>query len=547
MKSSEFITESKKRCPQCGMTNCTCAPGKCKCKPVAGWIPNKGFQKAAKQDVSEEWSQKYKSSINCSHPKGFSQRAHCAGKKKHNESVEMEMVCEDCGMCQTHGDHMMEVKQRLDAKCWTGKHKEGTKIKGGVRVNNCVPNESITEDLDPDRQFDMIEEMVMELAEAHGVDAEQIWEDFESVDDHELFETAAWRRSAGKSKKGGLNAKGVASYRRENPGSKLQMAVTTKPSKLKPGSKAAKRRKSFCARMSGVKGPMKKPNGKPHPQGLGIKKVELLMRATEFASPLDEIYNVPASEFRGGRNYLYDKTVGKTVGQLPGGSKLIYSIGTGDDRNQTIIKIWDPENPKFLSGEVEPEPVPRPREASWEFAQRMRVWKHRQKSTGAPGELIGMLTVGNTRMIPLPGAVQVDTITVDEAYRGRGIATALYGVVLTIMRVPLVAGSGQTPGGRKNWVSLSSIPGVNMKGYVAAMDDISAETEWSKDIDTVMGKLGGEYIGEDSYNRAVFSFDVVPDATGQQLEAYVNTNLSKIYSNSNRSGDIGLYATWSGQ
>jgi len=32
------------------------------------------------------------------------------------------------------------IKQRLDPKCWTGKHKEGTKIKGGVRVNNCVPN-----------------------------------------------------------------------------------------------------------------------------------------------------------------------------------------------------------------------------------------------------------------------------------------------------------------------------------------------------------------------------------------------------------------------
>ena len=37
------------------------------------------------------------------------------------------------------------VKQRLDPKCWTGKHKEGTKIKGGVRVNNCVPNESVNE------------------------------------------------------------------------------------------------------------------------------------------------------------------------------------------------------------------------------------------------------------------------------------------------------------------------------------------------------------------------------------------------------------------
>jgi hypothetical protein len=50
----------------------------------------------------------------------------------------MEMTCPDCGMCETHGDNMMEVKQRLDAKCWKGKHKEGTKIKGGIRVNNCV-------------------------------------------------------------------------------------------------------------------------------------------------------------------------------------------------------------------------------------------------------------------------------------------------------------------------------------------------------------------------------------------------------------------------
>ncbi len=68
-----------------------------------------------------------------------------------------------------------------------------------------------------------------------------------------IEETAAWQRKEGKNPEGGLNAKGVASYRRENPGSKLQTAVTTKPSKLKPGSKAANRRKSFCARMSGMK------------------------------------------------------------------------------------------------------------------------------------------------------------------------------------------------------------------------------------------------------------------------------------------------------
>jgi hypothetical protein len=65
--------------------------------------------------------------------------------------------------------------------------------------------------------------------------------------------TAAWQRKEGKDPKGGLNRKGIASYRAANPGSKLSMAVTTKPSKLKKGSKAANRRKSFCARMSGMK------------------------------------------------------------------------------------------------------------------------------------------------------------------------------------------------------------------------------------------------------------------------------------------------------
>ena len=65
--------------------------------------------------------------------------------------------------------------------------------------------------------------------------------------------TPAWQRKEGKSEKGGLNKKGVASYRKANPGSKLKTAVKTPPSKLKPGSKADKRRKSFCARMKGMK------------------------------------------------------------------------------------------------------------------------------------------------------------------------------------------------------------------------------------------------------------------------------------------------------
>ena len=100
----------------------------------------------------------------------------------------------------------------LKDACWKGYTAVGMKDKGGRKVPNCVP------------------------------------EEVQQVD-----ETAAWQRKEGKRESGGLNQKGVDSYRREHPGSKLKTAVTTKPSKLKKGSKSANRRKSFCARMSGMK------------------------------------------------------------------------------------------------------------------------------------------------------------------------------------------------------------------------------------------------------------------------------------------------------
>jgi len=338
------------------------------------------------------------------------------------------------------------VKQRLDPKCWTGKHKEGTKIKGGVRVNNCVPNESIEEggnqndqpraglpanfanrimaldfsqrklfrdyinsfnkirqastdlnqmlagfpkdiintyqQLTPEQQqsvslvlepswqeerqlelkhkngvlkkqgvaeelseeFDLIESIIDDLADRNGVDAEAIWEDLESLTDDELYvfadtqpvmrsitesrggnyeemgykksnkdkfvlldrtldavilttnnfaeakqeaiewaeyddirteviqqdigkrvfvvdgyagamkyldESEAWQKANKKDRTDGMSKKAVKTYRREHPGSKLQTAVTTKPSKLKKGSKASKRRKSYCSRSKG--------------------------------------------------------------------------------------------------------------------------------------------------------------------------------------------------------------------------------------------------------------------------------------------------------
>lgn len=74
-----------------------------------------------------------------------------------------------------------------------------------------------------------------------------------------------------KSKSGGLTQKGVDKYNRVTGGN-MKTAVTTKPSKLDPGSKDAKRRKSFCARMSGVQGPMKDEKGRPTRKALALRK-----------------------------------------------------------------------------------------------------------------------------------------------------------------------------------------------------------------------------------------------------------------------------------
>jgi hypothetical protein len=129
------------------------------------------------------------------------------------------------------GEEVSEAK-----KCWPGYKKKGTQKLFGKTYNRCVKEGNRT-----------FSEFMNEAS-------------------------AAWQRKEGKNPEGGLNAKGVASYRRENPGSKLQTAVTTEPSKLEPGSKDAKRRKSFCARMGGMPGPMKDEKGRPTRKALSLRK-----------------------------------------------------------------------------------------------------------------------------------------------------------------------------------------------------------------------------------------------------------------------------------
>lgn len=235
------------------------------------------------------------------------------------------------------------------------------------------------------------------------------------------------------------------------------------------------------------------------------------MRAEEF---LSEIERLTKGDYTGGKDTLQYSGKSKITGKLPGGSGFTYSVKHfGAD---VSIKIYDPANNEDLIGKLELE------------------------------RAIGF---------PIKNAKQVHTITVDEEYRGQGIAKALYGIALAILKITLVAGSSQTPGGRRNWVSLSQIPGVDMMGYIS-VDDYNLQTDPNevgntrlktniKNIDTIMGELGGQYIGQGQWGNHFFAFHVQPNATGKELEAVVKQKLAQVY---NGRSDVlsGLYAVWTG-
>jgi len=197
----------------------------------------------------------------------------------------------------------------LDEKCWSGYKKKGMKTMFGKRYPNCVKVEEATRlqadtgniiavilswrgktysvrmffpqvgmpnknDITAEIQKIYPSALVLQYKVSSlqpGMPLIQVVNS-KSKNYNMNEESAAWQRKEGKNPEGGLNKKGIASYRAQNPGSKLSMAVTTEPSKLKPGSKAANRRKSFCARMSGMPGPMKDEKSRPTRKALSLRK-----------------------------------------------------------------------------------------------------------------------------------------------------------------------------------------------------------------------------------------------------------------------------------
>ena len=127
------------------------------------------------------------------------------------------------GAMANFGDDKKKKKksyEEFQQECWKTHKQVGYKKKGGKMVPNCVPKNEEVEITD-----------VKKLSE----------------DDMKGMSVKSGHKRPTKSG-AGMTAKGIAAYRRRNPGSKLKGAVT---GKVKKGSKAAKRRKSYCARSAG--------------------------------------------------------------------------------------------------------------------------------------------------------------------------------------------------------------------------------------------------------------------------------------------------------
>lgn len=223
-----------------------------------------------------------------------------------------------------------------------------------------------------------------------------------------------------------------------------------------------------------------------------------------------EIQRMPAVGFSDLEDYLKKSGTAQKK-KLPGGSGYTYSVfGNG-----VGVQIYDKNNPR-----------------------------------GADIPIAKLLTRELGPKFPIKGALEVRLIGVDENYRGQGLAKSLYGIVLSLLKRPLVAGDTQTPGGRKNWVSISQVPGVEVYGYVSVPDEY---LEDKKNIDKLMGDLGAQYIGKavpwaqsrtNLFYNHFFAFPVEVNTQQSELRSLVKTKFSNVYHKFSSDIETGLYATY---
>ena len=161
--------------------------------------------------------------------------------------------------------------QQFQEKCWKGYEKKGMKTMFGKRYPNCVKKEEteVVSEVSDKLKKSYIKGATKEIDDLRktkmtpmGMDSQasdkvlkrkiNIGKTMSKLKEDDMKGMSVKSGHKRPTKSGaGMTKKGVEAYRRRNPGSKLKTAVTTPPSKLKPGSKSANRRKSYCARSAG--------------------------------------------------------------------------------------------------------------------------------------------------------------------------------------------------------------------------------------------------------------------------------------------------------
>jgi GNAT superfamily N-acetyltransferase len=154
-------------------------------------------------------------------------------------------------------------------------------------------------------------------------------------------------------------------------------------------------------------------------------------------------------------------------------------------------------------------------------------------------KVIGALSTSSMERFPIKRAVRVNTIAVDPNYRNKGLAQFMYNVIINELKLTLVAGSAQSPGGRAAWLELAKNPNVNVMGYYSVEE--STIDENPKLIDQIMS-LGGQALGKPYKTKwGTDHFFVFPLKFGRErLNPLVLNKLSQIYGDDEFG--TGLYA-----
>lgn len=225
------------------------------------------------------------------------------------------------------------------------------------------------------------------------------------------------------------------------------------------------------------------------------------MRIQEIKTLDKRVFNPPSSQFtiRADRVEKYKST----MRPLLGGSNYTYVIEKPAGDNVEIIIL----DPKVLNQDIK-NPY-----------------------------IIGAISLFSRQNTP-PNTLQVRSIAVHPEYRGHGIAKALYGLSLLPkpdgLGATLLSDFSQTPGGMKNWLNLSKIPGVEVTGLIQ-IEKISLELlkkmpriEQSRVniMSDLLGKVGGFYFDENNYS---YFYQIPVEMIGEKLENAVRNSMLKIY------------------